>query len=390
MTVKDLLQLKEFSNFELLAGEDGLDREIDSVNIIDSPDSHSYFHGGELLLTNTYIMRDDPKILIEFTRACSAIGSAAIGIKLGRYLEQLPDAFFEMANDLRVPIIALPVEIPFEQIIKTVYTEIVNSQTESKYRDEFIQSLLLNSLTDKEQIKIQEERFGWELSDEMIVVVVGNNQDSWHHNNQELDRFIIKRLRARFSDMIYTGLGTCLIFIFKKSSPERKRAVSKLAQFLQEMASIMHNDYDICLYIGISSFAKDALHLAESYSDARLSERMARRMNRTVVRIDELRTYQILSKVSKEDHAQALIKSYLGCIKEYDDQYQTDYFKTLRVLAENDWNLKRVSETMFIHYNTVKYRYTKIGELIGEDLHSNETKFNIALALRLYEIQNLA
>ena len=86
MTVNDLLQLKEFSEFELLAGEDGLDREIDSVNIIDSPDSHSFFRGGEFLLTNTYIMRNDPDILIEITRACAAICSAAIGFKLGRYL----------------------------------------------------------------------------------------------------------------------------------------------------------------------------------------------------------------------------------------------------------------------------------------------------------------
>ena len=387
MTVNDLLQLREFSEFELLAGEDGLDREIDSVNIIDSPDSHSFFRGGEFLLTNTYIMRNDPSILVEITRACGVIGSAAIGIKLGRYLEQLPDSFVELANDLHVPIIALPVDIPFEHIIKTVYTEIVNAQAESKYRDEFIQSLLLNSLIDKDQIKAQEERFGWNLSDGMTVVVVGNNQDTWHLKDKDIDRLIIKRFRTRCSDMIYTGLGTCLVFIFKDSIQGDRISATRLTHYISETVEMIQKDYDVSLYIGIGSFAKDASHLAESYNDARLSERLARRTNQTIATADEFRAYQILSKVSKEESAQALVKSYIEYLKDYDSDYQTEYYETLKSLVECDWNLKRVSEEMFIHYNTVKYRYAKIGELLGEDLRSNETRFNIALALRLHKIR---
>ena len=247
--------------------------------------------------------------------------------------------------------------------------------------------MLLNSLTDKEQINAQEERFGWELSTGMTVVVVGNNRDTWHIKDKDLDRFIIKRLRSRYSDIIYTRLGTCLVIVFRDNNQAVKRSVGKLAQNIKETAAVMQDDYDISLYIGIGSFAKDAVNLAGSYNDARLAERMAKRMNKTIVTVDELRAYQVLSRVSGDDNAQALVKTYIGCLRDYDKEYQTEYFDTLKALVENDWNLKRVAEAMFIHYNTVKYRYAKIGDLLGEDLRSNEPRFNIALALRLYEIQ---
>lgn len=128
MNVEQLLKTSEFKNFKLIAGAGGSCREIRAVNVIDSPDCHSYFQGGEFLLTNTYIMRDDISILKEITAACAKIGVGAIGIKLARFIQELPDDYIAMANELNFPVILLPVDVTFESIINRVYTEIVNNQ----------------------------------------------------------------------------------------------------------------------------------------------------------------------------------------------------------------------------------------------------------------------
>jgi purine catabolism regulator len=128
MNVEQLLKTPEFKDFKLIAGAGGSCREISSVNVIDSPDCHSFFRGGEFLLTNTYIMRDDISILKDITTACAKIGVSAIGIKLARFIKELPEDYIAMANELNFPVIQLPVDVAFESIISRVYTEIVNNQ----------------------------------------------------------------------------------------------------------------------------------------------------------------------------------------------------------------------------------------------------------------------
>lgn len=128
MNVEQLLKTPEFKNFKLIAGVGGNCRQITAVNVIDSPDCHSYFRGGEFLLTNTYIMRDDISILKDITAACAKIGVGAIGLKLTRFVQELPADYIAMANALNFPVILLPVDVAFESIIRWVYTEIVNNQ----------------------------------------------------------------------------------------------------------------------------------------------------------------------------------------------------------------------------------------------------------------------
>ncbi len=128
MNIEQLLKTPEFKDFKLIAGAGGSYRDITAVNVIDSPDCHSYFHGGEFLLTNTYIMRDDISILKDIITACAKIGVSAIGIKLNRFIRELPEDYIDMANKLNFPVILLPVDVAFEGIIRLVYSEIVNTQ----------------------------------------------------------------------------------------------------------------------------------------------------------------------------------------------------------------------------------------------------------------------
>ena len=39
---------------------------------------------------------------------------------------------------------------------------------------------------------------------------------------------------------------------------------------------------------------------------------------------------------------------------------------------------------MNMHYNTVKYRYRKIAEVLGKDLESPAVRINLSLAMELY------
>jgi purine catabolism regulator len=72
----------------------------------------------------------------------------------------------------------------------------------------------------------------------------------------------------------------------------------------------------------------------------------------------------------------------------YDIENNLEYMDTLKALVKNDWNLKQTSEEMFIHYNTVKYRFSKICDILNLDLNNREDKFKIEFCLKLMSMNN--
>ena len=55
------------------------------------------------------------------------------------------------------------------------------------------------------------------------------------------------------------------------------------------------------------------------------------------------------------------------------------------MVIQQGWNLKATADALYIHYNSVKYRYAKICRLLNLDLsvHDNRTLVEIALKLHL-------
>ena len=71
----------------------------------------------------------------------------------------------------------------------------------------------------------------------------------------------------------------------------------------------------------------------------------------------------------------------------YNDQHHANLIETLQSIINCGWNLKLASEKLFLHYNSVKYRFQKICDLLEIDLRDNSRHTEIELALKIYLIQ---
>jgi purine catabolism regulator len=82
----------------------------------------------------------------------------------------------------------------------------------------------------------------------------------------------------------------------------------------------------------------------------------------------------------------AYAEEILSSIEEYDSKQRGDLLETVRVYFASGGNLKRVSEVLFTHYNTIIYRINRIRDIYGIDLRDPETAFNFQLALKIREL----
>jgi purine catabolism regulator len=127
-TVNDALKVGPLRFARVLAGGDGLNHPLSYVNVMEVPDILKWVKRDELLLTTLYPMRDMTISPGELVRELSQRNLAGIAVKIGRYVDVVPDEMVEAAERERLPLLELQADVSFNDIINSLLAEILNTQ----------------------------------------------------------------------------------------------------------------------------------------------------------------------------------------------------------------------------------------------------------------------
>jgi len=128
VSVAELLKVPPLARARVVGGHDGLRRPVRGVNVMEVPDILDWVKPDELLLTTAYPLRDDPVALDALIPRLAERGLAGIALKPGRYIKAIPPSMIEAADQHAFPLIELPPEASFNEIINSVLTVILDVQ----------------------------------------------------------------------------------------------------------------------------------------------------------------------------------------------------------------------------------------------------------------------
>ncbi len=128
LTVREALALGGLRRGEVLAGAGGLDRTITWVKILESPETISWLAEGELLLTVAFAIKDDEAAQRDLMRNLAAVGSSGLVIKPERYLPQIPEDMLGQADEYGIPLIRIPADVSYLEIMGPILERIINAQ----------------------------------------------------------------------------------------------------------------------------------------------------------------------------------------------------------------------------------------------------------------------
>ncbi|MFF2482517.1 PucR family transcriptional regulator [Paenibacillus sp. NPDC058071] len=129
ITVEQALAVYPLSEGKLVAGEAGRSRIVRSVNVMDAPDITDWIKEGEMLFTTAYLIKDHPQDAAELLCKLNQRGSSALGIKLGRFWDAIPDSLIARANELGFPLIELPYQFTFSDQMNGLFREEMKRNT---------------------------------------------------------------------------------------------------------------------------------------------------------------------------------------------------------------------------------------------------------------------
>jgi purine catabolism regulator len=139
LTLREALTMADpLQKARVLAGRQGLDRIVTSVNVMEVPDILDWVRPGQLLVTTMYPLRDNIAEIETLVPRLAEKGLAGLAITPLSFIEEFPQCMLDAANRLGFPLIELPPKVSFIDIIQPLTSKILNLQAEELRQSEQI------------------------------------------------------------------------------------------------------------------------------------------------------------------------------------------------------------------------------------------------------------
>ena len=113
MIVDDLTKLH--ANMTYLCAPSGGSRTVRYIDIVEIPEGSAWTSPGDLIITTGYFLQS-PADFERFVTRLIDNQVVGLGIKIGKYVHQIPDSVRELAEENRFPILSIPMELSYRDI----------------------------------------------------------------------------------------------------------------------------------------------------------------------------------------------------------------------------------------------------------------------------------
>lgn len=142
----EILELDVFSGSRVLGGAAGLGRFVSGINLTDTPDYCGWIKENELLVTTCFALSSDPSALLTFIPTLARKGLAGVCIKPRRFIPALTPEMIRSADEHSLPLVELPDDVRFADVIKAVTDMLLERQTEVLKRMQSFNDMLIRMI----------------------------------------------------------------------------------------------------------------------------------------------------------------------------------------------------------------------------------------------------
>lgn len=262
-------------------------------------------------------------------------------------------------------------------------------ELENKAIENFYQQLIGNDINNREQLYDRAKLFNIDNTLYRKVMVIQISPFDNMKINSEIENFNMLFNLDNTRDIFFIR-GTSLVFIKslkKKELKEQSSIIEKIARVILDRFESIFNS--VAIGIGQTIQELDKLYL--SYEGAKHALKVGEKIYKVgekiyrseekIYFIDHL-GYDYFIPYLKENYAEYYLDMFSLDVREVFED--TDTGIILEGMMENDLNISKTAEALFMHRNTLLYRIEKIKGLTGLDPKKAKDLFTLLLAYHLY------
>lgn len=151
-TLRDLLSIPLLSSAKLLSANNIISSQaIESVTVMEIP-VEDFIKRNELVLTTAIGCGNNPELFLTYVKDVHSSGAAAMAIAVGGHVHYIPDEVINYCKSVNFPLIELPWEIRFSDILKIILEQLNCWEQQSINKADTLQRELLKLYLDNHPI----------------------------------------------------------------------------------------------------------------------------------------------------------------------------------------------------------------------------------------------
>jgi purine catabolism regulator len=284
----------------------------------------------------------------------------------------------------------------------TITKSIAVQAVEAKYRGDFVRDVLIDRAGQPEQVIAHFADLGWDVGRPLVVVVAALDPQETVGlvRAESVPRTDPRTAQDRFSTAWITVVG-------------RHDRAAPAVGFAQEVVSLIAVPEDMhprdvvdslvkavsgdggggrrSFATGVSRIIDDPAGIAAGYEQARRAVHVGRQLQgkSAVAHFDDLGAFRLLSLIEDVNELRNFVNEVLGELAHENDPEAADMRATLRVLLDTNFNVAKTSRRLHFHYNTLRYRITKLERMVGPFTEDPDRQLDLSLALRVMQMRGL-
>ncbi len=260
---------------------------------------------------------------------------------------------------------------------------------EQQFASNALHDLVTGTAADLDQALARAVRFGWDLQRPLAVLVArqcGAERGDDPSRPQEASalravELWTRAIRDKDRNAAVAGFATELVAVV--GIPDAAALARKVHA---DMTAVTGRAYSV----GVSQVAAGPPDIPRLYEEARVALQVGLRLSGSgaVTSFAGLGLYRLISNVSQAE-LRAFVHDTLGPVLELPEPGRSDLLKSLVVLSSTRFNVAESARVLHYHYNTMRYRVTKLERMLGEFVDDAAASLRIGVAvevLRMYEI----
>ncbi len=272
------------------------------------------------------------------------------------------------------------------------------SAVESKYRAEFLRDALAGRAGMPSKAIEHAASLGWDIDRPLVVVVAEMDEDDEHHEPEEV-RFLQRRFAKAWTHAVSVrdprspvmGFSREVVTVLGTTDPDdtdrTMRTVGELVHVVRGDGGGGRRSFST----GVSRGIRSVEELPRAYEEALNAVTVGRQMHGfgAMTHVDGLGIYRLLALVPDSAQLRRFVSDALGPLATDDSPENADLRKTLEILIDTNLNVAETARQLFFHYNTLRYRITKLERMLGPFTEDPEVRLTLALALKVHQMKGI-
>lgn len=370
ISVHEVLKLKKFNKFKLIAGAGGLDRRVDRGGFIDHESIEkvkiSFDFEREMTFSSFPMIKDTPELITEYIKAFIEVNCACLAIKTV-FFDEIPQSAIDLANEKNFPLFIFD-----ETYIEKLIIEIDVAVNQNKRMDKVkgliydIEHKKMNRFTIRESAREINYNFANKVQSMYIQGV---------DPEETLDVGLIQKVIGAKSMIVPYDNHYLIIFSMDTNS-------NLNIERLLETLGIDKKAY----HVGISMILDSLESLDQALSQGKSSLMFAVFKRLFLAAYDDLGIYQLLMPLLENPVLAEYYLSTVETLKAYDQVHNAQLLETAVAYIDCGGKVKETGAYLYQHANTIRFRVRKIYSVLQLEKYGGMAYESLAMSIHIHKL----